>query len=80
MCGTATCMSPQSEDDIELYRNITSTSTILAFLACTIDTMHLLGITFILYNYRVWVNSTQTHGGVCSMAQWLVQWTPIGDH
>ena len=49
-------------------------------VACTIDTMHLLGITFILYNYRVSVNFTQTHLGVCTMAQWLMLWTPIGDH
>jgi len=43
-------MSPQSEDDIELYRNNTSIhQRFLAFVACIIDTMYLLGITFILY-------------------------------
>ena len=42
-----TCLSPQSEDDIELYRNIIS-KRFSAFVACIIDTMHLLGIKFII--------------------------------
>ena len=43
-------MSPPSEDDIELYRNITSLhQRFLVFVACLIDTMQLLGNTFILY-------------------------------
>ena len=37
-----------SEDDINLYRNIIS-KRFSAFVACITDTIHLLGITFILY-------------------------------
>ena len=40
----------QSEDDIELYRNITSLHhRFLAFVACLIDTMQLLSLLVILY-------------------------------
>ena len=39
----------QSEDDTELYRNITSTSTTLCICCLYYRHKHLLGITFILY-------------------------------
>ena len=41
------CIPPQSEDDIELYRNVTSLHVhhrFFAFVACLIDVMPLLGL------------------------------------
>ena len=61
-------MSPQSEDDIELYRNITSTSTIPCICCLYYIDSAILGITFILFAFN----------GV-SETQFLVQWSPPVD-
>ena len=59
MVRPAACISPQSEDDKELYRNITSIhQRFLAFVACLIDKMQFLGISSILY----WLHRISIYG------------------
>ena len=55
-------MPPQSEDDIELYRNITSVHhRFFACVACLIDRTQLLDLSFILYLLKLSASNGYTH-------------------
>ena len=50
---SATCLSPQAEDDIELYRNITSTSTSSTLCICCLYYRHNAFTRYHIYSLSV---------------------------